>query len=120
MSDAARVAEAFFDAWTSKDFTRARELVHDDLSFEGPIDSFSDADSYLRSVQGLSQIITGIDRRKVFVDGDDVCVIYDMHTQPVPDAWIAEWYTVRDGKIRSISVVFDARPFAPLFEGRGD
>ena len=118
MSDAARVAEAFFDAWTSKDFTRARELVHDDLSFEGPIDGFSDADSYLRSVQGLSQIITGIDRRKVFVDGDDVCVIYDMHTGPVPDARIAEWYTVRDGKIAAVSVVFDARPFAPLFEGR--
>ena len=118
MSDAARVAEAFFDAWTSKDFTRARGLVHDDLSFEGPIDSFSDADSYLRSVQGLSQIITGIDRRKVFVDGDDVCVIYDLETGPVPNAPTAEWYRVKDGKIAEIRVYFDARPFAPLFEGR--
>jgi ketosteroid isomerase-like protein len=118
MADAAQVAEEFFDAWTSKDFTRARELVHDDLSFAGPIDSFSDADSYLQSVQGLSQIITGIEKRKVFVDGDDVCVIYDMHTVPVPESRIAEWYTVRDGKIAAVSVVFDARPFAPLFEAR--
>jgi hypothetical protein len=47
-----------------------------------------------------------------------VCVIYDMHTTPVPDARIAEWYTVRDGKIGSMSVVFDAGPFAQLFEGR--
>ena len=78
-----------------------------------------DADSYLQSVQGLSRIITGIDKRKVFVEGDDVCVIYDMHTQPVPDARIAEWYTVRDGTIAAVSVVFDARPFAPLFEGGG-
>ena len=116
---AEQVAEDFFDAWTSKDFTRARELLHDDLSFRGPIDNFSDADSYLQSLQGLSQIITGIDKRRVFVDGDDVCVIYDMHTGPVPDARIAEWYTVRDGKIASASVVFDARPFAPLFKGRG-
>jgi ketosteroid isomerase-like protein len=118
MSDAAQVAEAFFDAWTSGDFDRARELLHDDLSFEGPIDRFSDADSYLRAVQGLSQIITGIDTRKVFVDGDDVCVIYDMHTGPVPDARIAEWYTVRGGRIAAISAVFDARPFAPLFAER--
>jgi ketosteroid isomerase-like protein len=118
MSEAARIAEAFFDAWTSKDLTRARQLVHDDLSFEGPIDTFSDADSYLQSLQGLSQIITGIDKRKLFVDGDDVCIIYDMHTGPVPDSRIAEWYTVRDGRIASISVVFDARPFAPLFERR--
>ena len=47
MPDAAQVAEGFFDAWTGKDFAGARALVHDDLSFEGPIDSFSDADSYL-------------------------------------------------------------------------
>jgi len=25
---------------------------------------------------------------------------------------------VRDGKAAAVSVVFDARPFAPLFEGR--
>jgi hypothetical protein len=43
-----------------------------------------------------------------------------MHTAPVPDARIAEWYRVRDGKVAAVSVVFDARPFAPLFEQRGD
>ena len=116
MTDASRVAEDFFAAWTSKDFGRARELLHDDVSFEGPIDHFDTADAYLQSLRGLSQIVTGVDTRKVFVDGDDVCVIYDMQTTPVPDARIAEWYTVRDGKIAAMSVVFDARPFAPLFE----
>jgi ketosteroid isomerase-like protein len=118
MSEAAQVAEAFLDAWTSKDFDHARQLLHDDLSFDGPIDRFTDADSYLRAVEGLSQIVTGIDKRKVFADGDDVCVIYDMHTGPVPDARIAEWYTVRDGRIAAISAVFDARPFAPVLAGR--
>jgi ketosteroid isomerase-like protein len=118
MTDASRVAEEFFDAWTGKDFGRARELLHDEIRFEGPIDRFDNADAYLQSLQGLSQIVTGVERRKVFVDGDDVCVIYDMHTGPVPDARIAEWYTVRDGKIAAASVVFDARPFAPLFEQR--
>jgi ketosteroid isomerase-like protein len=112
------VAEDFFDAWTSKDFERARTLVHDDLSFEGPIDRFSDADSYLASLQQLSQIVTGVEKQKVFVDGDDVCVIYDLKTAPVPSSRICEWYRLRDGRIASVSVVFDARPFAPLFEAR--
>jgi ketosteroid isomerase-like protein len=116
MPDAAHVAEDFFDAWTSKDFARARALAHDDLSFQGPIESFSDADSYLASLQQLSQIVTGVDKRKVFVDGDDVCVIYDLKTAPVPSSRTCEWYRVRDGKIAAVSVVFDARPFAPLFE----
>ena len=51
MSDAAQVAEGFFDAWTNKDFERARSLLNDDVSFERPIDSFSDADSYIASLQ---------------------------------------------------------------------
>jgi ketosteroid isomerase-like protein len=118
MADAARVAEDFFAAWTGKDFDRARSLLHDDLSFRGPIDSFDDADAYMGAIRGLSQIVTGADKRKVFVDGDDVCVIYDLETGPVPSAPTAEWYRVRDGRIASIQVFFDARPFAPLFEGR--
>jgi ketosteroid isomerase-like protein len=118
MADSAAVAEGFFDAWTSKDFDRARSLLHDDLSFEGPIESFSDADSYMASVRQLSGIVTGAEKQKVFVDGDDVCVIYDLNTQPIPSSRTCEWYRVRDGKIASVSVVFDARPFAPMFEAQ--
>jgi ketosteroid isomerase-like protein len=115
MADARQVAEGFFDAWTGKDFERARGLLHDDVSFAGPIDSFSDADSYLASLRRLSGIVTGAEKRKVFVDGDDVCVIYDLKTAPVPSSRTCEWYRVRDGRIASVWVVFDARPFASLF-----
>ena len=117
MADAAEVAEGFFDAWTGKDFGRARGLLHDDVSFQGPIDSFSDADSYLASLRQLSGIVLGADKQKVFTDGDDVCVIYDLKTAPVPSSRTCEWYQVRDGKIASVVVIFDARPFAAMFEG---
>ena len=115
MADSAAVAEDFFDAWTGKDFERARALLRDDVSFEGPIDSFSDADSYIASLRQLSGIVTGAVKQKVFVDAHDVCVIYDLQTAPVPSSRTCEWYRVRDGKIESVSVVFDARPFAALF-----
>jgi hypothetical protein len=32
----------------------------------------------------------------------------------VPSSRTWEWYRVRDNRIASVSVVFDARPFAPL------
>jgi ketosteroid isomerase-like protein len=118
MADPAQVAEGFFDAWTGKDFERAREFLADDLSFEGPIESFSDADSYIASLKQLSGIVTGAETQKVFVDGDDVCVIYDLKTAPIPSSRTCEWYRVRDGKIASVSVVFDSRPFAPMFEAQ--
>ena len=120
MTDPRQIGEGFFEAWTSKDFERARGLLHDDLSFEGPIDSFGDADSYLASLRQLSGIVTGAEKHKVFVDGDDVCVIYDLKTAPVPVSRTCEWYRVRDGRIAEVSVVFDARPFAPLFEAGHD
>jgi ketosteroid isomerase-like protein len=120
MGNSAEVAESFFDAWTSKDFERARSLLRADISFEGPIDRFTDADSYVASLRQLSGIVTGADKQKVFVDGDDVCVIYDLKTAPVPSSRTCEWYRVRDGKIASVSVVFDARPFAPMFEAQRD
>ena len=118
MADAAQVADSYFTTWTTKDFARARSLLHDDVSFKGPLESFSDADSYLASLQQLSGIITGAAKQKMFVDGDDVFVIYDLQTAPVPSSRTCEWYRVRDGKIAAVSVIFDARPFAAMFEGR--
>src|SRR4051812_42130634 len=102
MSDAARIAEDFFNAWTGKDFDTARGYLHDDVSFTGPLDQFSSADAYLASLQQLSGMVTGADRQKVFVDGDDVCVIYDLHTAPVPTSRTCEWYRVTGDKIASV------------------
>jgi SnoaL-like domain len=118
--DAARLADDFLDAWTHKEFERARSLLHNDLSFSGPIDTFSDADTYLASLRQLSDIVTGTEQRKAFVDGDDACIIYDLHTTAVPTARVCEWFRVRDGRIASISVVFDARPFAAMFASSPD
>ena len=119
MANAGEVAERFFSAWTGGDFEGARGLLHDDLAFDGPFDTFHDADSYLQPLRGLSAVVTGADVRRVFSDGDEACVLYDLHTAPVPDAPVAEWFVVRDGRIASIRAYFDARPFAPMFAGGG-
>lgn len=110
------VADEFFSAWTSGDFDRARELLADDLSFDGPFDTFSDPDTYLASLRRLSSVVIGADKLKSFADGDDACLIYDLRTIPVPVARVCEWYRISGDQIASISAVFDARPFAPLFE----
>jgi ketosteroid isomerase-like protein len=112
----AKVVERYFDAWTTKDFTTARSQLHDDLSYRGPLETLDSADALIDSIKGLAQICTGAERRGVVEQGDQVCVIYDLHTVPVPTAPVAEWYTVRDGKIASLQAFFDARPFAALFE----
>jgi ketosteroid isomerase-like protein len=116
MASARDIVERYFDAWTSRDFDGARRLLHDNLSFRGPIDRFDDADALLESIQGLAQIVTGAERRRVLAEGNEVAVVYDLHTSPVPNAAVAEWYRVEGGKIAAIEAFFDARPFAAVFE----
>ena len=79
-NDPKTVADRFLTAWTTGDFGTARSLLHDDVSFSGPIDRFDNADAYLGALKGLSQIVKAAEEQKVFVDGNDVCVIYDLVT----------------------------------------
>lgn len=98
-----------------KDFQAARKLLNDNMEFRGPIDTFHNADDYLHAIQKLSAIVEGVDILKVFEDGNDVSLFCDLKTKTVGTSFVAEWYKVSDGKIASVRVAFDARPFAAMF-----
>jgi limonene-1,2-epoxide hydrolase len=116
MTSASEIVKSYQAALGTGDFTAARKLMRDDMVFQGPLDTFHSADEYLEAVKRLASIIQRIDLKKVFVDGEDVCVLYDMVTNtPAGTAFIAEWYQVTGGQIMSLRAVFDARPFAALF-----
>jgi ketosteroid isomerase-like protein len=116
MTNAAEVVGALKKAMGSGDLAAARKLMHDDMTFRGPFDSFAKPEPYLEALHKLHSIVKGVHVHKMFVDGDDVCMLYDMETNsPAGTAFIAEWLHVRAGKVVSIRTVFDARPFAPMF-----
>ena len=117
MADAPEVVQRYQRAFGSGDVQTARSLLADDLHFVGPIEEFHNADDYMQSVGKLAQIVTGTDVKKAVADRDDVVTIYDLHTNtPAGTSNIAEWATVKSGKIVEIRVFFDARPFAAMFE----
>ena len=116
MSNAKEIVEKYKEAVGRKDFIAARKLLHDDLAFQGPIETLNKADDYVASISKLANIIQRTEVKKVFADGNDVCVLYDMVTDtPAGTAFIVEWYQVRGDKIGSLRAVFDARPFAAMF-----
>lgn len=117
MANAAKVVEQYQRAFGSGDVATARSLLADDLHFKGPFEEFHNADDYMNSVARLAQIVTGTEVTKVLAEGDDVVTIYDLHTNtPAGTSNIAEWATVKGGKIAEVRVFFDARPFAAMFE----
>jgi ketosteroid isomerase-like protein len=99
-------------ALEGKDFSSARALLADNLRFEGPIDRFEKADDYIGAITRLYGMVTGVERQATIVDGDEVAVFYTLDT-PLGKSPVAEWYSVRGGKIVHLRAYFDARPFAP-------
>lgn len=116
MAKAADIVQGFMGAMGKGDFVAARKFLDNNLSFQGPIETFHQADPYLESLKKLHHLVERVDVKKMFVDGDDVCLLYDMVTRtPAGTAFIAEWHHVTGEKISAIRVVFDARPFAAMF-----
>ena len=109
----AEAVDGFFTAWKANDFEPLRALLADDVLFVGPIDRIDSADAVVEGITAMGQMVDDVVIHKVWVDGADVLVWYDLYTKIAEPAPVAEWYHVEEGKITSIHSVFDVRPFAP-------
>jgi ketosteroid isomerase-like protein len=113
--DAQSIAVRCLEAWTSGDFETARSLLADDVTFTGPLGTTAGGDAYIEGVKGFAKMIKGVDRHRVFGEGEDVCIVYDLVTDgPAGTVPTAGWYRIRDGKVTMVRAFFDARPFEPL------
>jgi len=97
---------AFIDALNNEDFDAARELLSDDMTFKGVLGTRDGADVYMQDMRKMKMKYA---IKKVFVDGSDVCLFYDI-TQGEITFFSSGWYQVNDGKIKTFTVLFDPRP----------
>lgn len=111
-SDPGQVAATYFRSWLDKDFATLRSTLADDASFRGPLGTADDAESCLRGLRGMAEILTDLVVRHRFVDGPEVLTWFDLHTTLAPPVPAANWSHVENGKITTIQVTFDARALA--------
>jgi hypothetical protein len=113
------VVTAYHEALRRRDLDAARRLLRDDLRFEGPFDTFTNADDYWAAVTRLWSVVERVDVRHQSSSGDETVVIYDMVTNtPAATQPVVEWLGVEDGRIAWIRAIFDTAPFAFLRSGR--
>jgi hypothetical protein len=109
MAEGAREAVmSYIEAMGDRDYATVRNYLGDNVRVKGPGgESFRSPDEFLKMME---QQRGKYDIKKVFVDGSDVCVLYDFIT-PKVTTFFCSWYQVKDGKISSIQTVFDPRAF---------
>jgi YHS domain-containing protein len=112
MPNTGDIVERYFTALYAGDSETARQYLAENVSFRGPAASFSGADNYLKATEHVVRAVKRVDKRKMFVDGSDVCIFFDLHIDhPVESIAIADWYHLEDGKIASIRSILDTGPF---------
>jgi limonene-1,2-epoxide hydrolase len=121
MADAREIVATFQQAMGRGDFVAARTLLRDDISFRGPIGAFDSADALMEALKKLQRFIERVEIKKIFADGDEVCVLFALVTNtPGGTVLVAEWYCVEGGRIAMMRAMFDARPLAAMLGGTAD
>jgi len=113
-NEAKQVALEYIEACGRKDYDTVSRLLSPSMTFVGPGNALTGAAPYLAVFQRLGPVWSRSDVKKVFVDGDEVVVIYDFVTDtPAGAVPIVEWLRVEDGQIASVILFFDRVTFKP-------
>lgn len=99
---------SYIDGMGKRDYPTAKLYLGENVFIKGPAgEAFQSADEFLNMMEKQRG---SYDMKKIFVDGDDVCLLYDFVTEKVT-TFFASWYQVKEGKIVTIRTVFDPRAF---------
>ena len=103
---------AYLDAVARQQYDKVEALLAPTLYFRGPAMTRTSAHEFLGALKRLAAIHLRNDVKRIFVDGDDVCVIYDFVTDTPAGALPAiEWLNFEGEHIRSINLYYDRQPW---------
>lgn len=94
------------DAINAEDFQLARKYVSDDMKHINPFGTQENAETYFQQIE---QVRPKFNIRRIFVDGNEACVLYDTTAFGVT-LFASGWFQIKDKKVSSLTVVFDPRP----------
>lgn len=108
---------SYLERFTSGDADGAAELLDDGFTFTGPMLRAETKAEFLAGSAALGPIVRGCEIHRQWVDGDEICSIYDFKIETPSGAGtipMAEWSVVRDGKLVSSRLLFDTAAMAAL------
>jgi uncharacterized protein YciI len=116
-ADVKALISMYFEAAGEKQFDRLPALLDPDMEFSTPGKTIRGAQDYIAALRRLSPITLRNDVKKIWVDGNEICVIYDFVTDTAVGAVPSvEWLTVESGRIRSVRLVFHSQVWPAVLD----
>ena len=109
---AQQIAQKYFAAMAGKDVERIMSITSDNVVCKSPIGQLEGAQAFRGFQEGFSRMIKKLTLLAAFGDDEHATIVYDASTHPVASAIVAELLSVKNGKITSTRVIYDATPFA--------
>jgi SnoaL-like domain len=109
---ALQTALQYYDAWVDRDLDNAMSFVVDDIVCDAPPCLLEGIAMFRKFWNDFTGMCTSVTLVAAFGDDDSAVLLYDVETIPVDSAPVAEYLTVKNGKIISSRLVFDQTPFA--------
>ena len=119
--DRKKLALEYLDAVAKQQYTRLEGLLAADLAFRGPAMTRASAADFIAALKRLGAIHVRNDVKRVFADGDEVCVIYDFVTDTTAGALpTIEWLHFDGQRIRSIDLYYDRLPWQAVMSAMAE
>jgi len=119
MSAALDLVNRYYAVCDQKDAQGLRPFLDDAFVFTGPMTRTEGADAYVELNAAFLPAQVETRMQQQFELGDEVCSIYEMELQtPSGDtltAPMADWVTVRGGRMVEQRIYYDARAFEKAF-----
>ena len=113
--DTRRIVEEYFAAWTANDVDKACAYLADDLKISGPTASYGSAEAFRPALAKFAAMTKRARAIELVVQGEHAALLYECELPlPVGTVKIGSFFRVKNGKIQSYEILFDATELRKL------
>lgn len=106
------LAEEYLDAWKRKDLQGISRLVHPEIDLKSPLVEVSGRDAFLGTCEKILPMLLDVRIHAKFASQTQAMMVYDfVLKEPIGTTRTANLMTFEKHLIRSVELLFDARPF---------
>jgi hypothetical protein len=117
VEESRQIVRAYHDAYCRGDLAAAAARLGDRFSFSSPMMAFDTPHQHVAALGRFVPFITGCEVISELYGDGEATLVYDLHVSlPTGIQRCAEHFRLRDGRISTIIIIFDATPWHPIIQ----